>query len=173
MSELTPQIVESRSHIDHYTDDSASWKIFTDGVMGGLSVGELERTEIDGRDCLHLTGAVSLANNGGFVQASVDLSESGYFDANAHRGIEMDIYGNGEIYNLHLRTLDTQIVWQSYRASFKTQASWQRIRLAFADFIPHRIATPLNQSRLRRVGIVAIGREMQADIAFANLGFYP
>lgn len=85
----------------------------------------------------------------------------------------MDIYGNGEIYNLHLRTLDTQIVWQSYRASFKTQASWQRIRLAFADFIPHRIATPLNQSRLRRVGIVAIGREMQADIAFANLGFYP
>lgn len=166
-------IIDSRSHTDLYTDNSAMWRIFTDAVMGGVSAGVLVPAEIDGRPCLHLSGAVSLANNGGFIQASVDLSESGCFDASAYQGIEIDIYGNGEIYNLHLRTLDTQIVWQSYRASFQTQASWQRIRLAFTDFTPHRITTPLNKSCLHRVGIVAIGRIMQADIAFTNLSFYP
>lgn len=152
---------------------SGIWRIFTDSVMGGISNGQLLPAVIAKENCLHLTGAVSLANNGGFLQASLDLSESAFFDASSYQGIEIDVYGNGEIYNMHLRTRDTQIVWQSYRASFQTQPNWQHIRLAFSDFSPYRIVTPLNRSCLRRLGIVAIGREIQADIAFANLRFYP
>ncbi len=158
---------------DLFTNISGKWRVFTDTVMGGISNGQLLPAVIEGKNCLHLSGTVSLANNGGFIQASLDLSESGFFDASDYQGIEIDVYGNGEIYNIHLRTQDTQIVWQSYRASFQTKPYWQHIRLAFSDFSPHRIETPLNRSCLRRVGIVAIGRVMQSDIAFANLCFYP
>jgi hypothetical protein len=172
MNGMRSQSIGNPEDTDLYTDNRARWRCFTDAVMGGASVGTLADAEIAGRSCLHLTGMVSLDNNGGFIQASVDLSESGCFDASAYQGVEIDIYGNGETYNLHLRTLDTHLVWQSYRASFQTQARWQRVRLAFSDFTPHRITTPLNKSRLRRVGVVAIGRVMQADIAIANLGFY-
>jgi hypothetical protein len=40
------------------------------------------------------------------------------------------------------------------------------------EFAPHRIDLPLNVRRLRRVGIVAIGRAFAADVAVARLAFY-
>ena len=148
------------------------WRVFTDTVMGGISSGELIETVVEGVSCLRLLGQVSLENNGGFVQASIDLDEAGLFDASAYRGIALRVCGNGEIYNLHLRTDDTRIVWQSYRASFQTANSWQTVHLAFDDFKPHRIDVPLDRTRLRRLGVVAIGKAMQADICFSSISLY-
>jgi hypothetical protein len=150
------------------------WRVFTDTVMGGVSSGELIVTVVEGVSCLRLSGQVSLENNGGFVQASrdFDLDEAGLLDASAYRGIELSVYGNGENYNLHLRTVDTRIVWQSYRASFQTETSWRTVRLAFDEFEPHRIDIPLDRTRLRRLGVVAIGKVMQADICFASVRLY-
>jgi hypothetical protein len=47
------------------------------------------------------------------------------------------------------------------------------VRLPFAELQPHRIEKPLDLSRLRRLGLVAIGREMQADLCLARVTFYP
>ena len=54
------------------------WALVTDGVMGGLSGGRLERRDVAGRSALRLSGAVSLANNGGFIQTAVPFARRGY-----------------------------------------------------------------------------------------------
>jgi len=100
------------------------------------------------------------------------LSESGLLDASGYTGIEIEVFGNGEIYNLHLRTDDARIVWQSYRTSFQARPSWKNLRLPFDSFQPHRIDKPLDTRKLRRLGVVAIGRAMQADMCIARLSLY-
>ena len=61
-----------------------------------------------------MRGDVSLENNGGFVQISLDLAPDGHaVDASAWSGIEFDVFGNGEDYGVHLRTADLSQPWQS------------------------------------------------------------
>ncbi len=167
-----PLILDYRSNKALLANNGCHWRAISDTVMGGTSSVQLVPAEVCGRTCLRLTGEVSLENNGGFVQASLDMSDKGLLDASKFSGIEVDVLGNYEAYNLHLRTDDTKIVWQSYRASFNTTRNWQTIRLPFNSFIPHRIDVPLDTSRLRRLGVVAIGRTMQADICISRLALY-
>jgi hypothetical protein len=165
-------ILDDRSSGTLSATNGSEWQAITDTVMGGESTGSLVPAVIEGRACLRLTGEVSLANNGGFVQASLDLNRPGLLDAGAYEGIEIEIFGNAETYNLHLRTDDTRIVWQSYRAGFQAEPKWQVIRLPFSGFNPHRTDSAFDKTRLRRLGVVAIGREMQADLAIARLSLY-
>jgi hypothetical protein len=165
-------ILDDRSRAGPDTPLGTAWRLVSDRVMGGVSSGRLVPDSVDGRPCLHLTGEVSLDNNGGFLQASLDLSETGYLDASAYSGIELEVLGNGEDYNLHLRTGDTTLVWQSYRATFPTAPTWRTLRLPFAGFSPYRIDRALDLAHLRRLGIVAIGRPMQADVFIARLNLY-
>lgn len=140
--------------------------------MGGVSEGRLRPNLVNGRNCLYLSGHVSLEYGGGFLQASLDLAAEGAMDAFTFNGIELDVYGNDASYNLHLRTIDTHIVWQSYRATFQARPMWQTLRIPFGEFQPYRIDRPLDTKHLTRLGIVAIGREMAADICMARVGFY-
>jgi hypothetical protein len=166
-------IIDDRTSGDLNTNLGTRWQFIADTVMGGVSRGGLAAEVVDGRPCLHLTGQVSLANNGGFVQAGLDLRPAGLLDARGWSGIELVVRGNDETYNLHLRTVDTRIVWQSYRASFQAGPQWTTVRLPFAGFIPYRIDRPLDLSVLRRLGLVAIGREMAADLCLSHMTFYP
>jgi hypothetical protein len=168
-----PLILDDRASGTLRASSGACWRLVTDQVMGGVSDGDLEPTTVEGRPCLRLTGDVSLLNNGGFVQASLDLDQAGPLDARAYTGIEVDVYGNGQGYNLHLRTADTRIVWQSYRASFQAAPGWHTLRLPFRQFEPYRIDRPLDLARLKRLGLVSIGREMRADLCVARLALYP
>ena len=84
----------------------------------------------------------------------------------------LDVYGNDEVYNLHLRTADIRLPWQSYRASFTAPAGWHSVRLPFAEFEGYRISAPLDLERLERIGIVAIGRAFMADLCVASLALY-
>ena len=149
------------------------WKLVTDGVMGGVSEGSLARKIVGRRPALRLRGRVRLENNGGFVQAALDLALDGTtVDLSDQAGIELDVTGNGENYGLHLRTADVVRPWQSYRATFRAGPEWRRLRLPFTTFEPHRIDTPLDPSRLRRLGLFAIGRAFVADIALARIATY-
>jgi hypothetical protein len=177
MAAASPLILDDRSSGTLCATSKAShgacWQAITDTVMGGVSDGRIAAALVEGRPCLHLTGRVSLENNGGFVQASLDLDKSGLLDARGYAGIEIEVFGNGESYNLHLRSADTRIVWQSYRAGFQAPAQWQTLRLPFSGFQPYRIDKPLDLRRLRRLGLVAIGREMRVDVCVARLSLYP
>jgi len=163
-------LLDDFSHPAGRADMAPDWALLSDGVMGGLSQGALRREMVRGRPALRLTGRVSLANNGGFVQAARDLSPSGGdLDARGYRGLGLIVCGNGETYNLHLRSADVTRPWQSYRASFVAGAAWAEVTLPFAAFAPHRIEAPLDLSRLRRIGLVAIGRAFDADLAVARI----
>lgn len=148
------------------------WRLVTDGVMGGVSSGTLTRDTVAGRPCLRLRGDVRLDNNGGFVQAAFDLSGSPALDASGYTGVLLEVYGNGERYNLHLRTGDVRLPWQSYRASFEAPSRWQAVRLPFAQFSAYRIEAGLDLGRLERIGILAIGRELTSDLCIAHLALY-
>ncbi len=149
------------------------WRLTTDQVMGGVSEAQMTRTEIDGRAVLCLTGTVSLENNGGFVQMNLDLSpHRKLLDASAFDGVRLIVRGDGANYNLHLKTAATQLPWQSYRAAFATGPDWQEVRLPFSAFEPHRLVPALDPTRLKRLGIVAIGQAMTAEVCVAEIGFY-
>lgn len=149
------------------------WDLVSDRVMGGVSDGTLVAEEIAGRMARHMMGAVSLENDGGFLQMTLDLRPDGSaMDTGSFAGIEIDVRGNGADYNLHLRTTDVARPWQSYRLSFPTGADWATHRLAFADLEPHRIEAEFDAGTLRRIGLVAIGSEMWADLAMARMAFY-
>jgi hypothetical protein len=172
MSFDTQYIIDDRRSGKLDANIGTRWRLLTDTVMGGISSGHLDPAVVAGRSCLRLTGEVRLENSGGFVQASLDLDPSGTLDARGYRGIELDVYGNDQDYNLHLRSADTRIVWQSYRAGLHAGPAWQTLQLPFADFKPYRISQPLDLKTLRRLGLVAIGREMQADLCIARIGLY-
>jgi hypothetical protein len=165
-------IIDDRKTGDYRSSLGTSWRLITDSVMGGISEGNLTLDTIDNRACLRLRGDIRLENSGGFVQAALDVKAATALDASAYQGILLDVYGNNEVYNLHLRTEDVWLPWQSYRASFHAAAGWRTIRLPFSGFEGYRVGTSLDLEHLERIGIVAIGRAFKADLCVASLALY-
>jgi hypothetical protein len=165
--------------IDDFTDESlvsklgTRWRGVSDQVMGGISEASISHGMIDGRPSLRMTGDVRLENDGGFIQAALDLAPSGdTIDASGFTGVSIVVRGNGEKYSVHLRTPDNVRPWQSYRAHFTAGSDWETIDLPFETFVPYRLEAPLDKTRLRRIGLVAIGRPFYADLAVSKLAFY-
>jgi hypothetical protein len=157
---------------DYLPVSSESWQLVTDDVMGGVSTGKIERIKRDNKECVALSGDVSTENNGGFIQIAMDIDESLAAKAAAYDGVRIGVIGNDEPYNLHLRTKDLWFPWQAYRSTFDSSVEWKQIDLPFEEFTAYKTSTRLDVSQLRRVGIVAIGREFAADVCVANIGFY-
>lgn len=148
------------------------WEYVADTVMGGVSTGELRATRVGTRNAARLTGDVSLENNGGFIQMAFDLDGGAAFDASDWAGIEMDVSGNGAAYELRLRTDQLRRPWQSFRVGFEAGTDWQTLRLPWSAFEAHRTNATFDPARLRRMGVLAIGSEMQADVAVSGIRFY-
>jgi len=165
-------IIDDRSSGDLSSNLGEDWRLLTDNVMGGISSGTLELSLYKGKQCLRMQGDVSTDNNGGFVQMALSLDVSNTFDASVYSGIELDIAGNNDAYNLHYRTSGLRFPWQSYRATFFATDNWQTIRLAFADVAAYKTGQTFMPDKLKRIGLVAIGRDFQADLCLASVKFY-
>ncbi|TVP73159.1 MAG: hypothetical protein EA339_04170 [Rhodobacteraceae bacterium] len=165
---LDDGILEDGRGADLRAATGAEWRCVSDTVMGGVSSGQLRRTA----DALHLSGTVSLENNGGFVQMALPLAPRGQMlDATRFNALRLTVRGNDADYNLHLRSADMTAVWQSWRATFHAFPEWQEITLPFSQFTPHRTALAFDPSRLTRLGLVAIGQVMVVDLHLARLEF--
>ena len=173
VAQANSMLIDDFSDGDLTSKLGSKWRGVSDRVMGGISQGLVTRDVIDGRPCLRLSGDVRLENNGGFVQAALNLAASGRsFDASAYTGVRLAVQGNGEQYSVHLRTTAVSRPWQSYRAHFTAGAAWETIDLPFQSFAPYRIQAPMDVGQLRRIGLVAIGRAFRADLAVAEVAFY-
>ncbi|MFK8040781.1 CIA30 family protein [Congregibacter sp.] len=149
------------------------WQYVSDTVMGGISQGLAHHESVEGRQALVLRGSVSLENNGGFIQAALDLGATGQFlNASAAAGIAVSITGDGRSYALNLRTGDTQQPWQSYRCSVDTDSHWHTHYLPFTAFTPHRLEQALDTRSLRRIGLIAIGSPGAVRVAISRVAFY-
>lgn len=155
------------------SDLVTNWEFVSDRVMGGISTGKIEFVDEDERSSIHLTGSVSLANNGGFIQAQTNFNPKGRsVDARRFTGIKLLAKGNSQQYAIHLRTNQTRLAWQYYQTMFSTNGQWQEIKIPFTLFKPYSIRSPLNTRTLKSIAIVAIGREFQADIFVDEIAFY-
>ncbi|MEQ8604874.1 MAG: CIA30 family protein [Marivibrio sp.] len=173
MSEADLRAIDDLSRADPTTPHGVRWEALSDRVMGGVSVPTLARERVAGRFAQRLTGRVRLENNGGFLQMALDLDPSGRaIDASGWTGVRLLVFGNGEDYGLHLRTDAVQRPWQSYRQSFVAPAAWTEIDLPFTEMVPHRLEAPFDPTRLKRLGLVAIGRAFEADLSLGWIGFY-
>jgi complex I intermediate-associated protein 30 (CIA30) len=165
-------IIDDRSSGNLSANLGTQWRLVTDQVMGGVSNGELNLDDYKGKKCLCMRGNVSTDNNGGFVQIALDLSQGEPLDASAYTGVEFSVAGNNELYNVHFRTTDLWLPWQSYRFTFKASPEWQTIRIPFADLEAYRTTTKFRQDKLKRIGLVGIGRNFKADLCVALIKFY-
>lgn len=152
--------------------DGKQWRFVGDQVMGGRSSGQIRTEVIDGVEGTCLSGKVSLANKGGFIQMAWDFSEEQAAHAQQFDGFYLDVIGNGEGYNLHLRTSQLWLPWQSFRSGFRAGSGWQRLLFPFSEFQSYRTYARLNVSKLKRIGVVAIGREFEAQVCVRSFGFY-
>jgi hypothetical protein len=164
---------DERTLSDLSAEGDPGWRSFSDRVMGGISREQATLTTTAELRCVRLQGEVRLENNGGFVQVALGLEQRGEpLDARAYSGVRLLVWGNGEEYLVHLRTRDTRLPWQLYRAPFVAGPAWQTVELPFATFRPERLAQPLDQGSLTRLGVVAYGRRFVADVAVARVALY-
>lgn len=147
-----------------------AWQTADDRVMGGVSVAHIAPRQVLGQNCRCLTGDVSLENRGGFVQMKWEMDKS--YDATAFTGIYVDVWGNNEDYNVHVRTGQLWLPWQSFRHPLHAKSAWQRVFLTFAAFENYKTWSKLDPDGITKVAIVAIGRAFQADVCVREWGFY-
>ena len=164
--------LDDRASGDLHASNGAEWRLFSDRVMGGVSAGTLTVEEVAGRSCLRMRGDVRLDNNGGFIQIALDVDEQQRRSAADYDGLSLDVYGNDEQYNVHLRTAGMRAPWQSYRAHFSATPAWRTVKLPFSGFEAYRFEGSFDATTLRRIGIVAIGRAFAADVCIGRLAFY-
>ena len=165
-------VIDDRSYNDLSSNLGTKWQLVTDNVMGGLSQGQLTLDSYKGKKCLRMRGDVTTENNGGFVQIAPSLSKQGVLDASAYSGVEIEVAGNNEGYNIHFRTGDLWFPWQSYRFSFTAFSDWQTYRVPFSELEEYKTSQGFSQGEIKRIGLVAIGREFQADLCLADIRFY-
>ena len=102
-----------------------------------------------------------------------DLHEGGSdVDVSVWDGIEIDVFGDGDTYDVRLRTAQLTRPLQSFRADFMSEPSWQKVKIPFSSLAPHRVDAVFDPTSLKRIGILAIGRERDAYVALSSIGFY-
>jgi len=150
---------------------TGQWVYLTDRVMGGISEGTAQFEDQGIDEVIRLSGEVSTANNGGFIQVrSPVLWEA----AKGKTGIRLTVKGNGDQYFLHIRSTDTRLPWHYYQHSFQASGAWSEISLPFEDFEKSSslLRATLGQSKIKTIGIVAYGKDYSADVSVKRLEFY-
>ena len=150
---------------------TGQWVYLTDRVMGGISEGTAQFEDQGIDQVIRLSGEVSTANNGGFIQVrSPVLWEA----AKGKTGIRLTVKGNGDQYFLHIRSTDTHLPWHYYQHSFQASGAWSEISLPFEDFEKSSslLRATLGQSKIKTIGIVAYGKDYSADVSVKRLEFY-
>ena len=151
---------------------SERWCFVTDKVMGGVSEGSFE-TKVDGKDShYNMQGNVSTANNGGFLQFRTKINDHPI--GKLYKGIRIQVRGNNEEYAVHIRTKYLFLPWQYYQSKFLATNEWRTIELPLKDFKRSNFYQPSSVSSIdiQTLGIVAIGRDFQANIDLRYIELY-
>lgn len=161
------------SYIVDFTDpkEERNWRSTNDGVMGGLSQGQL----VFSGSASHFSGIISIDNNGGFSSVYKDiqpLPERLDF-------IEIDVQGDGLIYQLRL------IMYvNGYRLAYKhdfttTLGQREHIKLKLSDFKAsfrgrHISGAPkLRSENIRETGFLLSRKEAgEFSLMLYNLKIY-
>ncbi|WP_343211911.1 CIA30 family protein (plasmid) [Aliisedimentitalea scapharcae] len=147
------------------------WEFFADTVMGGVSTGQVSFAQENGSGYARLTGNVSTENRGGFIQFRTELTEKPSINT---KGVRFISRGNDQTYYVHLRTSGTVLPWQYYQASFEVTQQWAEVRIPFSAFKASgsMLRSEPRAGSIKSIGIVAYGRDHQAEVDVQEIGFY-
>ncbi|MEL6572359.1 MAG: CIA30 family protein [Pseudomonadota bacterium] len=155
------------SIFEDFQGEVAGWQYVSDRVMGGVSDGEAVLAQDGDVIFARLTGKVSTANNGGFVQMRRGLTAPLPTDST---GLTLTVRGNGERYFVHLRTTEGRRPWQYFQAAFPSTVDWQEVTIPWSAFQPAGgLSSRLKPTDIRSIGIVAYGRDHTADLSVAQI----
>ncbi|MCC5958213.1 MAG: CIA30 family protein [Rhodobacteraceae bacterium] len=172
MVATAPTLLASETLIEDFTmHPDKRWRFFSDNVMGGISTGQVTILQDGTHPFARMTGRVSTANNGGFIQMRLDLSAP---PPDGTVGVRLLVRGNDQRYFVHLRTRGTMLPWQYYQAGFDVTGGWGEIRIPLENFAPSGAllrGSPRARS-LTSIAIVAFGRDHDAEIDVREIAFY-
>ena len=118
-------------------NDEKDWRIVLDGVMGGLSTGNVSVQN----GSMLFTGATSLENNGGFssIRASMDPNDIDIFDA-----IQLRVRGDGRTWIFGTRGSNSMGA-NSYWSSFETKKNeWIKVTIPISEMERHSFGNRLS-----------------------------
>ena len=157
-----------------FTEENARyWQYISDQTMGGVSDGQAILDKDGDMIFARLTGNVSTANNGGFIQIRTNFSFVDLINTNKDlKGVLLNTKGNGETYHIFIRTSEDRSYRDFYSATFTTNDNWEIVDLPFSKF-KHRYSNrSLNGNDIRTFGIVAYGRDFFSDVSVSEISFY-
>ena len=154
---------------DNFSNNE-QWRYIADDVMGGVSTGNVEY-KIDEEDVIAiLKGNVSTENNGGFIQIRRDLKDINLENANS---VKIVAKGNSQKYYIFLRTTGRLLPWQYYASEFTVNENFNEFILPIINFEKSGflLAKNINPKKITSIGIVAFGRDHEAEIFIKEIGF--
>ena len=157
-----------------FTEDNARyWQYISDQTMGGVSNGQAVLDKEGDMIFARLTGNVSTANNGGFIQIRTNFSFVDLINTNKDlKGVILNTKGNGETYHIFIRTSEDRSYRDFYSATFTANDNWEIVDLPFTKF-KHRYSNrSLDGNDIRTFGIVAYGRDFVSDVSVSEIIFY-
>ena len=129
-------------------------QITDDGVMGGLSKGNIRLTD---RGTALFSGTLSLENNGGF--SSLRMA-GGDWNLEGWKGIVLKVKGDGRSYDLRMTT-DERFRGSavSFRGRFPTvEGEWITVKVPFdqlrAGWRGRQLDTPFDPSKIEGIGVI-------------------
>ena len=157
-----------------FTEENARyWQYISDQTMGGVSNGQAVLDKEGDMIFARLTGNVSTANNGGFIQIRTNFSFVDLINTNKDlKGVLLNTKGNGETYHIFIRTSEDRSYRDFYSATFIANENWEIVDLPFAKF-KHRYSNRLlDGNDIRTFGIVAYGIDFFSDVSVSEISFY-
>ena len=157
-----------------FTEENARyWQYISDQTMGGVSDGQAILDKDGDMIFARLTGNVSTANNGGFIQIRTNFSFVDLINTNKDlKGVLLNTKGNGETYHIFIRTSEDRSYRDFYSATFTANENWEIVDLPFTKF-KHRYSNKsLDGNDIRTFGIVAYGRDFFSDVSVSEIIFY-
>jgi hypothetical protein len=157
-----------------FTEENARyWQYISDQTMGGVSDGQAILDKDGDMIFARLTGNVSTANNGGFIQIRTNFSFVDLINTNKDlKGVLLNTKGNGETYHIFIRTSEDRSYRDFYSATFTANDNWEIVDLPFTKF-KHRYSNrSLDGNDIRTFGIVAYGRNFYSDVSVSEISFY-
>jgi monofunctional biosynthetic peptidoglycan transglycosylase len=147
-----------------------TWRSINDGVMGGVSVGQIVKTA----EGLRFEGLLSLENNGGFASVRRPVNED---LANA-AGVQLQVRGDGRSYQFRIRQ-ESGFDGIAWSAEFTTSDDWQTVNLPFKMFVPvfrgQQVpdAGPVLPGAIEQIGFMLADKTPGSfALEFRLLGFY-
>ena len=128
-----------------------NWYVVNDGVMGGLSKGQLSLNESGNGS---FKGFVTTENNGGFSSLRYPFDSK---DVSNYTHLILRLKGDGKSYQFRLKASSSERF--SYIMPFQTSGDWETIKIPLQSFYPTFRGNQLDQpnfpgNTLEEIGIL-------------------